>query len=58
MKNAMFVGLAIGMLAGACIASNSNKARKVVTDTQEQIKNKLCPQKEQDEFQGSDSGME
>ena len=44
----MFVGLAIGMVAGACIASNSKKARKAVTGAQEQIKSKLCPQK--DEF--------
>lgn len=48
MKNSMFVGLAIGMVAGACIASNSKKARKAVTGAQEQIKSKLCPQK--DEF--------
>lgn len=43
MKNTLFVGLAIGMVAGACIASNSYKARQVVTGAQEQIKNKLCP---------------
>lgn len=46
MKNAMFVGLAVGMLAGACLASNSQKTRQAVTSAQEQIKNKLCPQQE------------
>ena len=46
MKNAMLVGLAIGMAAGACLASNSQKTRQAVTNAQEQIKNKLCPQQD------------
>ncbi len=54
MKNGMIVGLAVGMVAGACIASNSKKARQAVTGAQEQIKSKLCPQ--QDEFQNSENG--
>ncbi len=46
MKNTLFVGIALGMAAGACIASNSYKARQVVTNAQEQIKSKLCPQEQ------------
>ena len=47
MKNAMFLGLAIGMVAGACLVNNSKKARQVVSDAQKQIKNKLCPQQDE-----------
>ena len=56
MKNAMFVGLAVGMIAGACLPSNSQKARQAVTGAQEQIKNKLCPQ--QQNCMGGDSQSE
>lgn len=55
MKNSMFVGLAIGLVTGACIASNSKKTRQMVTGAQDQIKNKLCPQ--QDEFQSCENGQ-
>ena len=55
MKNSMFVGLAIGMVAGACLASNSKKTRQVVTGAQDQIKSKLRPQ--QDEFQNCECGQ-
>ena len=55
MKNSMFVGLAIGMVAGACLASNSKKTRDVVTGAQEQIKSKLCPAQEQ--FDGAGEGQ-
>ena len=44
MKNSMFLGLALGMVAGACLASNSQKTRQMVSGAQEQIKSKLCPQ--------------
>lgn len=43
MKNAMFVGMAIGMVVGACWASNSKKTRQVVVSAQDQIMNKICP---------------
>ena len=55
MNYSMFVGLAIGMVAGACLASNSKKTRQVVTGAQDQIKSKLCPQ--QDEFQNCECGQ-
>ncbi|MCI8412779.1 MAG: hypothetical protein HFE47_01610 [Clostridia bacterium] len=58
MKNAMFVGLAIGMVAGACIASNSQKTRKAVTDAQDKIKTKLCPNNETEWQGGESSGNE
>lgn len=48
MKNAMFVGLAVGMAAGAYLAGNCPKVRQVVTGAQEQIKSKFCPQKQND----------
>ena len=57
MKNAMFVGLAIGMVAGACLASNSKKTRQAMTTAQEQIRNKLCPQQE-DGMGGENGGMQ
>ena len=46
MKNSLIVGMAIGMAAGACIASNSYKAREAVRNTQGAIKSKLCAQKQ------------
>lgn len=55
MKNAMFVGLAIGMVAGAFIASNSQKTRSMVTEAQEQIKSKVCPQKNEWQNGGDNS---
>ena len=48
MKNSLIVGMAIGMAAGACIASNSYKAREAVRNTQGAIKSKLCAQKQAD----------
>lgn len=56
MKNAMFVGLAIGMVAGACIASNSKKTRSMVTNAQEQIMSKVCPQKNEWQNDGDSQG--
>ena len=56
MKNAMFVGMAIGMVAGACLASNSKKTRQAMANAQEQIKNKLCPQ--QEDGMGGENGAQ
>lgn len=55
MKNAMFVGLAIGMVAGAYIASNSKKTRQMLSQAEDQIKSKFCPQGESS--QGENGGQ-
>lgn len=34
------IGLALGMLGGALIVANSHKARQIIKDSQEQIKQK------------------
>ena len=44
MKNSLFVGMAIGMLAGAYIVNNNKKARQLVSDAQEQIMAKFQKQ--------------
>ena len=46
MKNAMIVGLAVGMVAGACLACNCKSARRIVNEAQEQVKSKLCSKSE------------
>ncbi len=56
------VGLALGMVGGALIVANSQKARQVVQDSQEQIsrkaeelyKNCNCNCKEQGEVKSND----
>ena len=37
MKNSMFIGLAIGLVAGAVIANKNKNVRRLVNDAQEQI---------------------
>jgi len=41
MNKEFVVGVIIGMLGGALIAANSNKARKLIKEGQEQIKTKV-----------------
>ena len=41
MEKSFCVGLALGMLGGALIVANSYKARKIIKDGQEQVKNKV-----------------
>ena len=41
MESKMFmVGLALGMVGGALIVANSQKARRIVKDSQEQLRKK------------------
>ena len=51
-------GLALGMMGGALIVANSYKARKIVKDGQNQLKEKassLCKKnKNSDEYEDSD----
>ena len=41
MDDKFLCGLCLGMIGGAVIVANSNKARKAVTETQEQIIQKI-----------------
>ncbi len=41
MEKGFCLGMALGVLAGAVIVANSLKARQLVKDGQEQIKNKV-----------------
>ena len=52
MKNAMMIGLAVGMVAGACLVSSNKKARQVVCNARDQIKSKLCPQQDEEQSGG------
>ena len=55
MKNAMFVGFAIGMVTGAGIVASSKKVRSAVSTATEQIKGKLSkPQKSVQDESGVD----
>lgn len=63
MKTGMLLGLAVGMVAGAAITCNSQKARQMMTGAQEQIKNKFnsgsgnCACAEQDAQSGGENGQ-
>lgn len=58
MEKEFAFGLALGMIGGALIVANSYKARKMVKDGQEQIKQKantLCKKnKRSDDYEESD----
>lgn len=41
MEKDFAIGLILGMIGGALIVANSYQARKMVKDSQEQIKNKV-----------------
>ena len=41
MNDKLFIGIILGMLGGAVIATNSAKARKMIKDGQQQIKQKV-----------------
>ena len=56
MKNAMFVGFAIGMVTGAGIVASSRKVRSAVSTATEQIKSKLSKPKQGE--QQNESGVE
>ncbi len=47
-------GLILGMLGGALVVANSYKARKLVKDGQEEIKNKVCEMTEKKENKKQD----
>ncbi len=53
MEKDFAIGLAMGLVGGALIVANSYKARKLVKDGQNQIKNKaasICKQKKSDDY--------
>lgn len=58
MEKDFTLGLIIGLLGGALLITNSYKARKMVKDSQEQIKNKVCQmskkQKQSDDYDDLD----
>lgn len=58
MKNSMFVGLAVGMVAGACLACNCKSARRIVNEAQEQVKSKLCPKSQSQSGEQQQDGAE
>ena len=41
MNDKFFVGIALGMLGGAILASNSRKVRQAVCDGQQQVSKKM-----------------
>ncbi len=41
MNDTFLCGVLLGMLGGALIATNSNKARQMIKDGQEQVKEKV-----------------
>lgn len=41
MDDKFFIGIALGMLGGALLTTNSVKARQAVKDSQEQVKKKV-----------------
>lgn len=41
MEKAFFCGLVLGGICGMLIVANSNKARKLITDSQNEIKKKV-----------------
>ncbi len=41
MNDKFFMGIALGMLGGALIVTNSVKARQVIKDGQEEVKKKV-----------------
>ena len=57
MKNAMFVGFAIGMVTGASIVASSKKVRSMVSTATEQVKSKLSKPMQSGEQQEGDSGV-
>lgn len=54
-------GLVLGMIGGALIIANSYKARKLVKDSQEQIKSKVtemaknCKQQKEEDYDEANS---
>ncbi len=53
MDKCFCLGLAVGMLAGAVIASNSYKLRRLVTDSQKQVKEEVEKMTEEKDKQTS-----
>lgn len=42
MNDKLFLGIALGMLGGVLLATNSVKARQVIKDGQEEVKKKVA----------------